>query len=101
MTHQLKWARQENVRLCPLYEHTSLDGILAYVMGGHCAGIIGGYVATTSPIREQIRVLDLPAFERVRRIVALYPARAGEMVSEFVAYCRSFYGAGALALGRS
>jgi DNA-binding transcriptional LysR family regulator len=96
-----RWARERNVQIRAHYEHASFDGILTYVMAADCVGIVGGYVASSSPVAAMIQQLDLPSFDHVRRIVALYPATSNEAVRAFVEFAYSFYAEGALVRGRS
>jgi DNA-binding transcriptional LysR family regulator len=95
-----RWARQHDIQLKAQYEHAAFDGILSYVMSADCIGVVGGYVATLSPLAGLVRSLDLPEFDYTRRFVALYPARAGEAVMQFIDYFRSFYEIGARVGGR-
>lgn len=95
-----RWARRQGVDLRPAYEHISFDGILSYVLDTDCIGVVGGYTVAVSPMREQVRVLDLPSFEQIRRIVALFPASSGTTVRQFVTFFQTFYAEGAAARGR-
>lgn len=99
-TYVERWARAQNIDIRPAFEHISFGGILNYVLDADCVGIVGGYTVTTSTVKELVRVLDLPGFEQIRRMVALFPASAGAAVRQFVACFQSFYADGAAARGR-
>jgi DNA-binding transcriptional LysR family regulator len=96
-----RWARQQGIAIRAQYEHTSFDGILTNVMINKCVGIVGGYMATRGPLADRIQKLDLPSFEHIRHIVALYPAHPSDTVSRFVEYFRNYYNTGTHTNGRN
>ncbi len=86
-----KWARREGIPLQTAYEHTSFDGLLAFVMLGGCVGMVGGYVPRLTVNNGQIRTLDLPNFNLRRRVTALHPVRMDPLSADFISFFRSFY----------
>jgi len=93
-----RWARREGITIKAAFEHTSFDGLLSFVMQGGCIGMLGGYVPRLTPVGERLHVLELPNFSLRRRVMALHPARLDPLTSEFLAFFRSYFGGGPLAV---
>jgi DNA-binding transcriptional LysR family regulator len=79
-----RWARTQGIHLNVAIEHSSFDGIIASVLEGACIGIVGGYVLARNPAAPFLRVLDLPTFTCVRKVVALRSSTADPVVTDFV-----------------
>jgi DNA-binding transcriptional LysR family regulator len=86
-----RWTRSQGIEPRMVYEHTSFDGILAYVLAGECVGMMASYVVERGPLRRKLRVLDLPGFSFKRQVIALHPARPDRLVAEFVQAFRLHY----------
>lgn len=86
-----KWARREGITLQTAYEHTSFDGLLAFVLLGACVGMVGGYIPHLSMADGRLRTLDLPNFSFRRRVCAMHPVRPLPLITEFLGFFRDFY----------
>jgi hypothetical protein len=45
-----QWSRSAGIAVDVAFEHSSFDGILAYVLQGKCIGMVSGYIARNSPM---------------------------------------------------
>jgi DNA-binding transcriptional LysR family regulator len=90
-----KWAREHDVTLDIAYEHSSFDGIVSYVLGGGCVGMVAGYVARSGPLRDRLRILDLPGFGPRRKVIGIHAARPAPLTDEFIDFFRCHYRTGA------
>jgi DNA-binding transcriptional LysR family regulator len=85
------WAREQGVSLNTAFEHSSFDGLLQYVMQGGCIGMMGSYVATTSPVADRVRILDLPGFHHRRSLIMAHAVNPGPLISDFIHFFREFH----------
>lgn len=87
-----RWAREHSITVRARFECDVFEGILAQVLCGETVGILGGYVAQLSPLRDQLTELSLPGFDQQRDLVAIHPkkptARALEFMDALRAYCQ-------------
>lgn len=88
-----KWAREREVSLNIAYEHTSFDGIVAFVLAGETTGMVAGYVTQFEPYRDRLRVLDLPEFNLSRRIIGVHSVRPDPLTEEFMLFFRGHFAA--------
>lgn len=90
--HLERWARRQQIPLRFVYEHSSFDGILSFVMDGECIGMVGRYVVEHGPMAPQLRVLDLPSFAIRRTVLALHARRIDTLSKHFIDVFRAHYG---------
>lgn len=84
-----RWSRSRGLDLDVRYEHATFDGIASYVLAGECVGITSEYIMQQS--HGQLRVIELPAFDLPRRIVALHHPRPSPQVAAFVEALSAYY----------
>ncbi len=87
-----RWARDRDIAVRSRFEFDVFDGILSQVMCGHTIGILGGYVARLTPLRDQLVELELPGFQQRRDLVAIHPNTPKPRAREFVEALGAFYG---------
>ena len=87
-----RWARDRDIAVRSRFEFDVFDGILSQVMFGRTIGILGGYVARLSPLRDQIVELALPGFQQRRDLVAIHPITLKPRAREFIETLGAFYG---------
>jgi DNA-binding transcriptional LysR family regulator len=86
-----QWSRSAGIAVDVAFEHSSFDGILAYVLQGKCIGMVSGYIARNSPMSGQIRVLNLPDFYLKRKVVAAHAIRPDPLAADFLEFFHDFY----------
>lgn len=89
-----RWARDRDITVRSRFEFDVFDGILSQVMFGQTIGILGGYVARLSPLRDQLVKLALPDFQQRRDLVAIHPSMLKPRAREFIEALGAFYEAG-------
>lgn len=87
-----RWARDRDIAVRTRFEFDVFDGILAQVMSGRTIGVLGGYVARLSPLRDQLVELALPGFQQRRDLVAIHPLTPKPRAREFIEALGTFYG---------
>lgn len=86
-----RWARDHDIAVRSRFEFDVFDGILSQVMFGRTIGILGGYVARLSPLRDQVVELALPGFQQRRDLVAIHPITLKPRAREFIKALGAFY----------
>lgn len=86
-----RWARDRDITVRSRFEFDVFDGILSQVMFGRTIGILGGYVARLSPMRDQLVELALPGFQQRRDLVAIHPTTLKPRAREFIEALGAFY----------
>ncbi len=86
-----QWSRSAGVSIEVAFEHSSFDGLLAYVLQGECIGMVSGYIARRSPLSHRLRVLNLPDFYLKRRVIAAHAIRPNPLVADFLEFLHEFY----------
>lgn len=86
-----RWARDHGIVPMARFECDVFDGILSQVLCGGTIGILGGYVARLSPLRDQLTKLTLSGFDQRRDLVAIHPLTPKPHAREFIDALRAFY----------
>lgn len=86
-----QWSRTVGVPIEGAFEHSSFDGVLAYVLQGKCVGMVAGYIARDSELSGRIRALNLPDFYMKRKVIAAHAIRPDPLVADFLQFLRDFY----------
>jgi len=86
-----QWARSSGISIDVAFEHSSFDGLLSFVMQGHCVGMVSGYLAKLSPVANRLRVLNLPDFHLKRKVIAAHHIRPDPMAADFLQFFHNFY----------
>lgn len=87
-----RWAREHGIAPKARFECDVFEGILSQVLCGGTIGILGGYVARLSPVRDQIAELSLSGFHQRRELVAIHPSTPKPRAKEFINALVAFHG---------
>ncbi|MGE3074077.1 MAG: LysR family transcriptional regulator [Dehalococcoidia bacterium] len=86
-----QWSKSVGVPIEGAFEHSSFDGVLAYVLQGKCIGMVAGYVARSSELSGRIRALNLPDFYLKRKVIAAHAIRPDPLVADFLQFLHDYY----------
>lgn len=86
-----RWAREHGIAQQPRFEFDVFDGILSQVLRGGTIGVLGGYVARLSPMRDELTELQLTGFRQQRDLVAIHPVDVKPRAREFTEALREFH----------
>lgn len=86
-----QWSRSVGVPIDGAFEHSSFDGVLAYVLQGKCIGMVAGYIARNRELTGRIRTLNLPDFYLKRKVIAAHAIRPDPLVADFVEFLHDYY----------